>query len=210
MARDAPNPTRFHTFSLGKFQNFSARTDGLIGTADVTPTVGLYSLLYSNSANTIEYFDDGAEGQLVKVVNLVDEPLNFSGDQMLVATSSNLWQNDTITFINHNSSWHEESRSNNSNLDLVVAAEVDLTPSVKNVRTLVIANSAISVITDFDDGYEGQLLTVMCHGSAFKINTSSNFINVGTAGPYSVLSNDAIDLVRYKERWVVRTYAQTP
>ena len=50
----------------------------------------------------------------------------------------------------------------------------------------------------------------MCHGSAFKIGTSGNIINVGTAGPYSVLSNDAIALVRYDSKWKVKGYAQTP
>lgn len=210
MALNAPNPSRFHSIALGRFNNFQARTDGLIGESDTTPDVSLWSLLYANNSATtvISHFDNPSEGQLVKVINIGSD-LSFNGAQMILSDSSNLGVNGNIEFVYHNSSWYEAGRSHGQS-SVRTAIEADSSPSVKNVKVLVIANSATQSITGFDDGHEGQLLTVICNGSSFRLDTAGTTINVGTAGAYVVLSNDAVDLVHFNGTWRLRTYAQTP
>ena len=105
MAANNPNPSRFYSLALGKYNNFQARTDGLIAEADTTPDVSMYSLLYANNSAgvAITDFDNGAEGQIIYVVN-VGSDLSFTrSSTMLVTNSSNLVKNDNISFIKHSS-----------------------------------------------------------------------------------------------------------
>lgn len=214
MAIGGPNPSRFHAIALGKFKNFQARTDGLIAEGDATPDVSLWSLLYATNSSTvvITNLDSGSEGQLIKIINLGSD-LSFSSEQLFTTDSSNLGLFSSIDFIQRGANWYETGRSHIGSgvqLATTTAAEADSSPSVKNVKVLVIANSATQSIDGFDDGHEGQLLTVICNGSSFRLDTGGTTINVGTAGAYVVLSNDAIDLVHFNGTWRVRTYAQTP
>ena len=174
--------SRFYSLGLGKYKNFTARTDGLITDADTTPDVSLYSLLYSNSTNIITYFDNAEEGQIIVVTNVADEALAFSGAQMKVTDSSNLWQNDVITFINHNSAFLELSRSHGGQMEVATASQADVTPSIKNIHTLYVNNSDTRTITAFDDGYEGQKITIVNVGSDTKIASTGNTVYTSNSG----------------------------
>jgi len=192
--------SRFYSLALGRSKNFNARTDGLIAAADTTPDVSLYSLLYNSSTNTISYFDNGVEGQIVKVINLPDEKLLFSGLQMKVASSAGLYQGDNITFINHNSAWYETNRSNASNPRVAVAAEADATPSVKNASLLIVPNSAALTITNFDDGYAGQVLTVIADSASITISNGT-IINGRSDQAYVLTASDSTAYVFSGSKW---------
>ena len=64
--------SRFYSLALGKFKNFSARTDGLIAQGDTTPDVALNSLLYANNSSNVVItdFDNGEEGQVLCLINV--------------------------------------------------------------------------------------------------------------------------------------------
>ncbi len=201
MAQGSPNPSRFHSLALGRFNNFQARTDGLITDADTTPSVGLYSLLYSGSTNTLSYFDDGSEGQIVKVINLVSEQMLFSGAQMKVANSAGLWgAGDNISFINHNSSWYETSRGVASNPEVVTASAGDATPSVRGAELLIFNSGGAITVTDFDDGYAGQVLTVVNYGSAVTISNGT-IINGRSDQSYVITTSDSTSYVYTGSVW---------
>ena len=172
MARQRPNPSRFFGLALGRYDNFNARTDGLIGLGDTTPSVELWSLLYANTNGNlnITYFDNPSEGQIVYLMNLGAGEVQFSGNQMKVADSSDLYANSNISFIHHNSSWYELSRSHTNQKNVydvpITAGALDATPSVAgNVKVLIFDSAGNLVVTDFDDGHEGQQITCINRGA---------------------------------------------
>ena len=208
MARNRPNPSRFFGLALGRYDNFNARTDGLIAAADTTPDVSLYSLLYNSSANTITTFDNPSEGQIVSVINLVAEPLAFSGDQILVADSGKLYQNANITFICHNTAWYEISRSQpaaGGKAISYITALGDATPSVAGgVKYVIATSTGTDTITDFDDGYEGQEITLINLNSAVTIDDAAGKILVGGSGQALVLNvNEAATMINTSSHWIV-------
>ncbi len=205
MARTS-NKTRFHSLALGKELNFTARTDGLIGAADTTPSVDIYSLLYNSSTNTISYFDDGTEGQLVHVINNADEQCLFSGTQMKVANSAGLWNaGDNITFINHNSSWYEISRSVVGQEVATIAALGDATPSVKGASIVIANSSGADTITDFDDAHEGQQITLLNVGAGTVTLTDdvTKLVVGASGGDLAVEASATAKLVSYNGVWYV-------
>jgi len=107
------NPSRFHQLALGKFDNFTHKTAGLIGLGDTTPDVSLYSLLWADTTGslTISYFDNGCEGQLVLLGNLGTGEVDFDGANIVEQASSPIATNEFAAFVNHNSSWYELFRS---------------------------------------------------------------------------------------------------
>ncbi len=198
--------SRFYSLALGRDNNFAARTDGLIGQAQSSPSVLLWSLLYANNSATayISNLSDGREGQLVKIFNLGSDLYLIPSSVLKVSDSSPLAKDESVELVMHNSIWYEQGRSHSSSdQGIATATQADTTPSVKNLVTLIVANSAAVTITNFDDGYEGQRIMVLCYGSAFTLDTatSTNIVNVGSAGNYAVLSNSTIQLTRYKSKW---------
>ena len=197
--------SRFYSIALGREKNFSARTDGLITNADTTPDVSIYSLLYSGSTNTISYFDGGKEVQVVTVFNLVDEQMLFSGTQMKVADSAGLWgTGDNITFINHNSSWYELSRSAASNPVVgTIASTGDATPSVKGLKVLVSTTGGNDTITDFDDAHEGQEFTLVNAGAGTLTLTNdvTKLVIAASGGNLAVAASGVAKFVSYSGVW---------
>ena len=88
---DNKNVSRFYSLALGKYRNFNARTDGLIGESSTTPDVSQHSLLYANNSSTvvITNLTNGCEGQIVQLINL-NSSLSFSGTNFYLTDSSNL------------------------------------------------------------------------------------------------------------------------
>ena len=107
------NPTRFFTLALGKYDNFTHTTEGLIAAGDGTPSVSEYSLLWADSAGplTISYFDDATEGQVVIVGNIGSSKVDFDGANLVEQNSAPILTGEFASFINHNSSWYELFRS---------------------------------------------------------------------------------------------------
>ena len=205
MARDNPNPSRFHSLALGKYNNFQARTDGLIAEADVTPDVSLYSLLYANNSSnySITGFDNGSEGQIIYVVN-VGSDLSFTrSSTMLVTDSSNLIKNDSISFINHASAWYELSRSHSAAVDVRTVAAGDATPTVQNTKTLIFNSAGALAVTNFDDGYEGQIITAVNKGAGAVTLTNdvTKLVISGSAANYALAASGAVILVKAAGVW---------
>jgi len=194
--------TRFHSLALGKYKNFNARTDGLISVGDTTPDVSIYSLLYADTAGdlNITYFDNPEEGQIVQLINLGAGEVEFSGAQMLVTSSSKLYANDNISFIHHNSSWYETGRSLCSTVDVKTLSVADATPSVAGVKTLIITSG--QTIHNFDDGYTGQVLTVLNMGAAVTLSNSVTTIMHSRSGQaYILTTSDSTTYVNNADVW---------
>jgi len=195
--------SRFYSLALGKFRNFQVRTDGLIAQADTTPDVSLNSLLYANNSSTvvISYFDNGEEGQLIKLFNLGSN-LAFAGAQLKLSDSSNLAKNDSITFINSNSSWYELDRSHSGALDTKFSAELgadNQAPDITNIKTLIINNSGATVLAGLSGGYVGQILTIVNILSNVTLSHNALLLNQATAGVGFVLSvSGAVTVVHLK------------
>lgn len=203
--------SRFYSLALGREKNFNARTDGLIAAADTTPDVSLYSLLYNSSTNTISYFHNAVEGQIIHVINLVDEQLLFSGAQMKVSDSAGLWNaTDNITFISHNSSFYEISRSASGGSRVVTAAAGDNTPSVKGAEVLVLNSAGLYQISDLDDAHEGQKLTILNIGVAASLLNNTARILIGASGGALIIATScAYDLVHSGGLWFLSSSTRT-
>jgi hypothetical protein len=197
--------SRFYSIAFGREKNFNARTDGLISAGDTTPDVSLYSLLYANTAGmlNVSYFDNAQEGQLVHLINLGAGIVNIAGAQMVVKDSANLSTSDSITMINHNSSWYEVSRSHNvSTENITTAAQTNSAPSVKNAAVLVLTSTAPLLIKGISGGYEGQRITIVKVNSCY--NTLSNGLAVfisGTAGNFVMNPSSTIAATLYNGQW---------
>ena len=214
---DNKNVSRFYSLALGKYKNFQARTDGLIGEGSATPDVSQYSLLYANNSSTtvITNLTNGCEGQLVQLINL-GSSLSFSGANFLLTDSSDLTKNDNITFINHNNVWYETGRSHSAALDVKYAIELSadnasIVGGVANAKVLVINNSGATVLAGLSGGYVGQILTIVNILSNVTLSHNALLLNQATAGVGFVLSvSGAVTLVHLKGgKWLPLREAYT-
>ncbi len=211
MARDNPNPSRFYSLALGKYNNFKARTDGLIAEADTTPDVSMYSLLYANNSSNVAItdFDNGSEGQIIYIIN-VGSDLSFSKSAtILVADSSNLVKNDNISFVKHASAWYELSRSHSAASSVQYAIELSannasIVGGVANSRVLVIHNSGTTILTGLSGGYVGQVLTIVNTLSAVTLSHNALLLNEGSAGVgYIMGCSAAVTLIHLSNgKWI--------
>jgi len=113
-----PNPSRFFGLALGKYDNFRSVSSGVIAAGDTNPDVSKISLLYAQTGGTLtlDNFDNGAEGQILVLVNCGTQIRYATSGYLKVSTdASATWTIDT--FINHyttNSSvWYQVSKSIN-------------------------------------------------------------------------------------------------
>lgn len=182
----------------------SGRTDGLISTADSSPSVAIYSLLYSDTAgaSTIQHFDDGEEGQIIYLFNINDGAITFSSGSIKCADSSRLMRNETITFMNHLGIWHELSRSHNQGNQVVTSAQSDSSPSVRNTVLLVLNNSTSNCgIKDFDDGYEGQMLTVINLSNNVVLQSAASNVIITSNTNNTLQSGNTLTFIRKSNAW---------
>lgn len=180
--------SRFYSLALGKSQNFNASTAGTIEAGDTTPDVSLYSLLYNLSTNTISYFDNAVEGQLISVVNLPAENCTLSGAQMKIADSSSLAQNNVITVICHNSSFYEVARTNvNETRTQTQASHTASSINLDNTDIFVLVSTVKLMIKGISGGYEGQQVTFI------KTNSCNTTFDHSLTGLF--ISGSAQDLV---------------
>jgi hypothetical protein len=197
--------TRFYSLALGKYNNFKAKTDGLIAQADTTPDVSMWSLLYANNsaAVTITDFDGGEEGKIIHLINLGSDLTLTRGTELLVADSSVLVKNDSITLINHNTAWYELTRSHIATQGVITAGVTDSAPSVKNASVLIFNNPATMSIVGLSDGYLGQTLTVVNIMSAMTLSHNACILNEGTGGVgYILNTSGAVMLLNIGGKWV--------
>ena len=193
--------SRFYSLALGKFRNFSAKTDGLIAEGDTTPDVALNSLLYANNSSTVVItdFDNGEEGQLIHVINLGSSLSFLKGAELLAADSSNLAKNDNITFIQHNTVWYEISRKAASALEVRYTPELgadNQAPDVTNAKVLVINNSGATVLAGLSGGYVGQVLTIVNVKSNVTLSHNALLLNEASGGVgFIVQVSGAVTLV---------------
>ena len=218
MAKGANNPSRFHGLALGKFNNFYARTDGLIAESDTAPDVSMYSLLYANNSATtvIKDFSNGAEGQIVVLIN-VGSDLGFAkSTNMLVSDSSNIVKDDSIIFIKHKTSWYELCRKHTANTEVQFAIELSannasIVGGVANAKVLVIHNSGATVLTGLSGGYVGQILTVVNTLSAVTLSHNALILNQASSGVGFVMEcSAAVTLVHLGGgKWIPAREAYT-
>lgn len=185
---DNKNVSRFYSLALGKFRNFQARTDGLIGQGNLTPDVSQWSLLYANNSSTyvITNLTNGTEGQLIQLIN-IGSTLSFNGSNFYLSDSSNLEANDSITFINHNNIWYETGRSHSGALDVKYAIELSadnasIVGGVSNVKVLVINNSGATIIAGISGGYVGQIINIVNIKSNVTLSHNACILNEATGG----------------------------
>lgn len=206
--------------SLGRYGNFQARTDGLLGNTDTTPDVSDGSLFYADVGNTasITYFDgrlsggvNGVEeGKLIKVLflgtgtTLVNSAvLNLEGDINYEPETGS-----SIELLHHASAWYELTRASlapqtitvtSSNLGAAAATRLTITPETKVVLALAAASSLMSVHA-MPGGVDGQRVTIVSIGSQVTLTAGSvglaDTFMAGSATSYVVNGSFAVTAVR--------------
>lgn len=179
------NPSRFFQLAIGKFDNFTHKTDGLIALGDTTPDVSLYSLLYADTTGALDitYFDNPSEGQIVWLLNAGSGEVSFTGAQIYGSTSSPIEIHDSISFIHHNSSWYELYRSSNTRpeyLEVPVAASSSIAPCVIGRTVLNINSAGVTVLNALSDGHPGQVISIINEGKGDVYIRSGSGGTVGT------------------------------
>ena len=165
--------------SVGSYDNFRARTDGLITSGDTTPDVSIGTLFYTNntSATAITYFDgllSGGqvgieEGKQIQIIFLDTATTLVNGAQMLLSDTANTFPaNSTIDLEFHNSAWYERGRSKNvANSTRIFTPAVTVVAgsfgvNVDNVKVLILnASAAAATLVSFSGGDIGQSVYVV-------------------------------------------------
>lgn len=190
--------SRFNGISIGKYNNFYARTDGAFTSGDTTPDVSLYGLYYSNnsSATTITDFDLAAtsqgpgqyEGKQLKYVAL-DANTTLSPSASLLTTEPGvaLAANTVIDFVYHNSTWLETARSVPSATGGSSSQSIAGTTAVGDVTGYslipIVGTAATVTIKGISGGTELQEVRLYDAGSggiSVLINTAGNILIEGT------------------------------
>lgn len=212
---DNKNVSRFYSLALGKYQNFKARTDGLISEGNATPDVSQYSLLYSNNSSTvvITNLTNGCEGQLVQIINL-GSSLSFNGSNFLLSDSSNLAKNDNISFINHGNVWYETGRSHSAGLDVKYAPQLgadNQAPDITNAKVFIINNSGATILAGLSGGYVGQMLTIVNTLSNVTLSHNALLLNEASGGVgFIVQVSGAVTLININgSKWLAVREAYT-
>jgi hypothetical protein len=198
------NPTRFHGIALGKEKNFQAETDGLIASADSSPSVSTKSLFWTNNATatTITDFDDGGEGQIIEVIAL-DAVTTLSNGTILLSGGQayKMGANDSITLIKSRSNWFEIARSANAtgaySYVSTGSAGNTLAIDIANINyiTLNASGGAPIVLCRLVSGKVGQVVNIVNLNSASIITTSGGaacmLITGASSGNYVMTGSDA-------------------
>lgn len=86
------------------------------------------------------------------------------------------------------------------NAGVIAFANADTTPSVKNGHAFVVSNSGGTTITNFDDGIDGQQITLSFLDSNTTIQHNAN-VRLSGGSNFGATSNDTISLVFYNNLW---------
>ncbi len=92
---------------------------------------------------------------------------------------------------------HKDYRDDLS-LDVVILPVNDTTPSVRDKKTFVTANTAGTAITDFDDAQDGQRIIIICNDVNTSIADAGNF---KLSAAWAPNADDTISLVHYGGTW---------
>jgi len=76
----------------------------------------------------------------------------------------------------------------------------DVTPSVKNMQSILLTNSAATTITDFDNGTDSQLLIVSFQDANTTISSNANILLQGSSA-FTGSTNDTLTLMKVATSW---------
>jgi len=212
MTRERENPSRFHSLALGKFDNFKAATAGVIAVGDSSPSVGLYSILYADTAGnlTIDQFLNGSEGQLVLVINRNSGAVSFSGTNIYTSDSSALAQNDCALFVKNTDKWYEISKSHCASSDVAIYSSNETAITVTNKRMVIMAYNNTPTLTTISGGVEGQTVILATTKSSVTLdNAAACFINARSSQDYVLVRSDAVTITKVNGLWVGLGYPAT-
>ena len=202
--------------AYGPLYNFQARSDNCFAQSDATPDVSLGTLFYSinTTATIITDFDGGEEGQVITVIMLDNYTgLANSGELVLAGSGSFEGANNSITLIQHNTSWYEVSRSQNStgvyNYVSTGSASNAAMIDVKgvNIVTMLGSGAAPIKLIGLSNGTIGQEVTLVNVGSAVLIANSiggaTNILITSTLGAATVIvaTSTAFKSVQMSNAW---------
>lgn len=211
MAINRPNPTRIHSLALGKYDNFTSTSAGIIAAGDSAPSVGLYSVLYANTAGalTIDNFTDSSEGQLVLVVNKGSGAVSFSGTNIYRSNSAGLAQNDCVLFIKNASKWYEISKNYSGGDEVAIFTDSATAQSVRNKSVAILAYDNTATLASLTNAYEGQRLILLATKSNVTLDHGVLFISARSSQDYVLSRSDAALLVYANGLWIGAGYPAT-
>jgi len=127
------------------------------------------------------------------------------------ARTAGLWnEGSNISFINHNSSWYELSRSSAGGAKTVTVAVGDYTPSVAGIELVVLNSAGAFHISDFDDASEGQQITVLNLGVASSLLNDVTKVVIAASGAALIMaSSQAYQLVSNSGIWYLTSSTRT-
>ena len=81
----------------------------------------------------------------------------------------------------------------------IVHTDGDTTPSVLSATYIIIANSLPTTITNFDDGVDGQEITLIFSDGNTVIDTSNCYLSGGLG--FTSSQYDPLTLINYSSKW---------
>lgn len=88
-----------------------------------------------------------------------------------------------------------------ASLQTVTATASDATPSVRGANVLVTANASATAITDLDDGYEGQVVTVVIADANTTVDFTGTNLKGNSGLDWSPASGDSMVCTRRGSSW---------
>jgi hypothetical protein len=203
--------TRFpYGLGLSIAKNFEAKSANVFGEADTTPSVADGSLFYTNNTtNTIiTHFDSGEEGQLITIV-FIDNSTTVANSNRLYLQGSGALKgaNNSITLINHNSAWHEISRSvNTSDVRSVAITGGASSINVDYCKVALLVPAATTVLSALSGGDVGQVVSVLHNSAGVTLTciTGGNII-LGATNAFVMATNQLVEFVKLNgANWIIK------
>lgn len=146
------------------------------------------------------------------VINDVDSPFTIRGDTQGTLgarpaaglSGRYYWATDLRTlYRDDGTTWHEII----GRAPIATFTNGDTTPSVLGASSFKTANAGATSITNFDDGYEGQVITIVAQDANTRIINNANTVLVGGID-YIMNNNDSVTLMLVGSKWIETARAE--
>jgi hypothetical protein len=167
---------------------------------EATPSVKQSSLWLTGGTTTVTDFDDGFTGQVITVVSehaiTITNGTNIflDGDLDFVMAAT-----DTLSLIcKADNKWYESSRSINTST--IPSLADNATPTIKLANRGAFLTGGTTTITDFDDGAENQVITIIAAHTVIITEGTNIFLKGSTN--WTMLATDTLTLIQKSDgKW---------
>lgn len=173
---------------------------------DTTPSVYGANAFKTAGTTAITNFDDGLDGQVITILAESTITITHGASTIILDNAANfaMVSGDTLTVSYDSTNWREVSRTAPHEA-IITFDNADATPTV--ALSHVFKTQGTTAITNFLNGYNGQVITVFAE-SSITITHGASTIILWNESNFAMLSGDTITLAYDSTNW--RELSRTP